>query len=234
MIEIKNISYKYEDKPILKDIRLDIREGEFIAIIGHNGSGKTTLIKHLNGLLIPTKGRVTVDDLDTKTNSWEIKQKVGIVFQNPDDQLINSIAEEDIAFGLENLGVPSVVIQQKVKDILNKVNISHLAKENVNNLSFGQKQLVALAGVLVMKPKYIIFDEPTTMLDPKNKANIMKMMDGLNKEGITIILVTNNLNDIEKCVKKVIILKRGKIIFNDKKEKLTRETGLVLLKSVLF
>jgi len=223
MIEIKNISYKYEDKPILKDIRLDIREGEFIAIIGHNGSGKTTLIKHLNGLLIPTKGRVTVDDLDTKTNSWEIKQKVGIVFQNPDDQLINSIAEEDIAFGLENLGVPSVVIQQKVKDILNKVNISHLAKENVNNLSFGQKQLVALAGVLVMKPKYIIFDEPTTMLDPKNKANIMKMMDGLNKEGITIILVTNNLNDIEKCVKKVIILKRGKIIFNDKKEKLTRE-----------
>ena len=103
------------------------------------------------------------------------------------------------------------------------MNISHLAKENVNNLSFGQKQLVALAGVLVMKPKYIIFDEPTTMLDPKNKANIMKMMDGLNKEGITIILVTNNLNDIEKCVKKVIILKRGKIIFNDKKEKLTRE-----------
>src|SRR3989338_9330322 len=132
MIEIKNISYKYEDKPILKDIRLDIREGEFIAIIGHNGSGKTTLIKHLNGLLIPTKGRVTVDDLDTKTNSWEIKQKVGIVFQNPDDQLINSIAEEDIAFGLENLGVPSVEIRARVKDILNKLNISHLAKENVN------------------------------------------------------------------------------------------------------
>jgi energy-coupling factor transport system ATP-binding protein len=222
MIEIKNISYKYEDKPILKGISLNINEKEFIAVIGHNGSGKTTLIKHLNALLLPDKGDVLIDNINTKKDSWEIRQKIGIVFQNPEDQLINSIVEEDVAFGLENLGLPSNEIQKKVKDILDKLNISFLAKENVNNLSFGQKQLVALAGVLVMKPKYIIFDEPTTVLDPKNKPNIMRIMNELNKEGITIILVTNNLSDIKKYVKRLIVLKKGKLIFNNKKEKLNK------------
>jgi len=223
MIEIKNISYKYEDKLILKNISLQIKEGEFIAIIGHNGSGKTTLIKHINGLLMPLKGEVIVDNLSTKNNEWEIKQKIGIVFQNPEDQLINSIVEEDVAFGLENLGLPPDDIQKKVINILDDLNISHLAKENVNNLSFGQKQLVALAGVVVMKPKYIIFDEPATMLDPKNKLNIMKIMNRLNKEGAAIILVTNNLADIRKYVRKVIILRNGEIMFNDKKEKLNKK-----------
>ncbi|MDP7180619.1 MAG: ATP-binding cassette domain-containing protein [Candidatus Woesearchaeota archaeon] len=223
MIQISNISYKYEDALILKDINLNIKEKDFLAIIGHNGSGKTTLIKHINGLLTPLKGTVTVDNLNTKNNDWEIKQKVGIVFQNPEDQLISSIVEEDIAFGLENLNIPSNEIQDKVKNILKKLNIEHLAKKNVNNLSFGQKQLVALAGVLVMRPKYIIFDEPTTVLDPKNKSNILKTMDELNKEGITIILITNNLADIEKYVKDIVLLKKGEIIFNNKKEKLTKD-----------
>src|SRR3989338_5370711 len=201
MIEIKDVSYKYEGNLVLKDISIKIDEGDFASIIGHNGSGKTTLIKQLNGLLLPTKGEVIVDGLNTRENSLEIRQKVGIVFQNPEDQLINSIVEEDVAFGLENLGMPSTEIQKKVKGILQKLNISHLAKENVNNLSFGQKQLTALAGVLVMEPKYIIFDEPTTMLDPKNKLNIMGIMRELNKEGITIILVTNNLTDIKRDVR---------------------------------
>ena len=223
MIQISNISYKYEDTLILKDISLNIKEKDFLAIIGHNGSGKTTLIKHINGLLTPLKGNVTIDNLNTKNNDWEIKQKVGIVFQNPEDQLISSIVEEDIAFGLENLNVPTAEIQNKVKDILKKLNIEHLAKKNVNNLSFGQKQLVALAGVLVMKPKYIIFDEPTTVLDPKNKSNILKTMDELNKEGITIILITNNLADIQNYVKDIALLKEGEIIFNNKKEKITKD-----------
>lgn len=222
MIKINNISYRYEDKSVLKDVSLKIKEGDFIAILGHNGSGKTTLIKHLNALLLPDKGDISVDGINTKKNSWEIRQKVGIVFQNPEDQLINSIVEEDIAFGLENLGLKPEDIQKKVKNILNKLNIYHLAKENVNNLSFGQKQLVALAGVLVMKPKYIVFDEPTTVLDPKNKLNIIKIMAALNKEGTTIILVTNNLDDIKKYVEKVIVLKNGKLIFNDKKERLNK------------
>ena len=222
MIELSDVGYKYEDKPVLAGVSLQIKEGSFIAIIGHNGSGKTTLIKHLNGLLLPSQGKVMVDGLNTKENEWEIKQKVGIVFQNPEDQIINSIAEEDIAFGLENLGIPSIEIRARVKDILNKLNISHLAKENVNNLSFGQKQLVALAGVLVMKPKYIIFDEPTTMLDPRNKSNILKIMSALNKGGTTIILVTNNLDDIKKYVKRVILLKQGRIIFDNKREKISK------------
>ena len=223
MIQIKNISYKYGDKPALRGVSLKIKEGDFIAVLGHNGSGKTTLIKHLNALLLPDKGDVSIDDINTKKDSWEIRQKVGIVFQNPEDQLINSIVEEDVAFGLENLGLKSEDIQKKIIEILDKLNISHLAKENVNNLSFGQKQLVALAGVLVMKPKYIVFDEPTTALDPKNKLNIMKIMSALNKEGITIILVTNNLNDIKKYVKTILILKEGKIIFNGKKKKLSKD-----------
>lgn len=222
MIKINNIDYRYEDKSVLKGVSLKIKEGDFIAILGHNGSGKTTLIKHLNALLLPDKGDISVDGINTKKDSWEIRQKVGIVFQNPEDQLINSIVEEDIAFGLENLGLKPEDIQKKVKNILNKLNIYHLAKENVNNLSFGQKQLVALAGVLVMKPKYIVFDEPTTVLDPKNKLNIIKIMAALNKEGTTIILVTNNLDDIKKYVKKVIVLKNGKLIFNDKKERLNK------------
>ena len=221
MIELSKVSYKYEDKPVLADISLQIKEGSFIAVIGHNGSGKTTLIKHLNGLLLPSAGEVVVDGLDTRENEWEIKQKVGLVFQNPEDQLVNSIVEEDIAFGLENLGIKSITIQKEVKKILDKLNISHLAKENVNNLSFGQKQLVALAGVLVMKPKYVVFDEPTTMLDPRNKLNIMRIIDSLNKEGKTIILVTNNLDDIKNCVKEIVLLKDGRFIFNGKKERLS-------------
>jgi energy-coupling factor transporter ATP-binding protein EcfA2 len=222
MIQIQNISYKYDNKPILDNLSFKINKGDFLAILGHNGSGKTTLIKHLNGLLIPLKGDVTVNNLNTKDYDFEIKQKVGIVFQNPEDQLINSIVEEDIAFGLENLGIPSAEIQKRVKNILIELNIPHLAKRNVNDLSFGQKQLVALAGVLVMNPEHLVFDEPTTMLDPRNKSNIMGIMNKLNKKGTTIILVTNNLDDIKKHVKNIIILKNGKILFNNKKEKLSK------------
>ena len=223
MIEIKDISYKYENEFVLRNISLKIKEGDFLAIIGHNGSGKTTLIKHFNGLLTPSKGDVVVDGLNTKKDDWEIRQKIGIVFQNPEDQLINSIVEEDVAFGLENLGVLPGEIEKRVKGILEKLSISHLAKRNVNDLSFGQKQLVALAGVLAMNPKYIIFDEPTTMLDPKNKLNIMDIMNKLNKKGATIILITNNLDDIKKNVKSVVLLKEGRIIFNGVVKDLNKE-----------
>ena len=223
MIEIKDISYKYENEFVLRNISLKIKEGDFLAIIGHNGSGKTTLIKHFNGLLTPSKGDVVVDGLNTKKDDWEIRQKIGIVFQNPEDQLINSIVEEDVAFGLENLGVLPGEIEKRVKGILEKLSISHLAKRNVNDLSFGQKQLVALAGVLAMNPKYNIFDEPTTMLDPKNKLNIMDIMNKLNKKGATIILITNNLDDIKKNVKSVVLLKEGRIIFNGVVKDLNKE-----------
>lgn len=231
MIKITNLSYKYNDSYTLKSISLKIAEGDYIAIIGANGSGKTTLIKHFNSLLLPAKGDVLVDDINTKKDSWEIRKKVGMVFQNSEDQLVTSIVEEDIAFGLENLGIPSNEIVIRVKDALKKLGIEYLAKENVNMLSFGQKQLVALAGVIVMKPKYIVFDEPTTMLDPKNKKTILGVINDLNKkEKITILLVTNVLEDL-KNADKVVVLKKGEIIFNGKRAKLNKN---ILKKADLY
>ncbi len=231
MIKITHLSYKYDGNYTLKNISLKINEGDHIAVIGANGSGKTTLIKHLNSLLLPAKGDVLVDDINTKKDSWEIRKKVGMVFQNSEDQLVTSIVEEDIAFGLENLGIPSGEIGIRVKDALKKLGIEYLAKENVNMLSFGQKQLVALAGVIVMKPKYIVFDEPTTMLDPKNKKTILGVINDLNKkEKITIILVTNVLEDL-KNADKVVVLKKGEIIFNGKRAKLNKN---ILKKADLY
>ena len=221
MIKIQEVYYESEGKSILKDISLEIKQGEFLAIVGPNGSGKTTLIKHLNGILSPTKGKVEVDGLDSCERARDIMKKVGIVFQNPDDQIINSIVEEDVAFGLENMKVSTGKIQEKVDGMLSKIGISELAKENVNNLSFGQKQLVALAGILVMEPKHIVFDEPFSWLDPKNKGRIKKIMESLNKAGTTIIMVTNNLTDISSD--RVVLLHKGRKAFDGEKSSLTKD-----------
>ncbi len=223
MIELKNISFKYEDELVLKDISMKIKEGGFTAIIGANGCGKTTLAKHLNGLLVPASGDVIIDGYNTKKNGFEARKKVGFVFQNFEDQLVCSIAEEDVAFGLENLGIEPGEIKKIIIKTLRKLEIEGLAKKNVNVLSFGQKQLVALAGVLAMEPKYIVFDEPTTMLDARNKKNIMQVMNDLNKKGkVGIVLVTNILEDIEYA-DEVVLLKEGRIIFNGEKSKLSRK-----------
>ena len=225
MIEIKNLYFGYEGNTILKDISLTIKEAEFVAIIGANGTGKTTLIRHLNALLEPTAGEVVVDGLDTRQHPTTVREKVGMLFQNPEDQLIHSIVEEDVAFGLENQGVPPAEIQGRVKDVMERLNIKHLAKRNVNELSFGQKQLTALAGVLVMRPKYIVFDEPATMLDPKNRKAIMEQIAELNrKEKITILLVTNNLGDIKENVQRVILLNEGRIFFDGPPKQLSEDT----------
>ena len=222
MIETKNLFFRYDEQNVLKNLNIRIKEGTFTTIIGANGSGKTTLAKHLNALLLPTKGSVIVDDIDTKKNQVDVRKKVGYVFQNPEDQLINSIVEEDIAFGLENLGVETKDMKIKVKNIMEELGIENLAKKNVNILSFGQKQLAALAGVLVMSPKYIVFDEPTTMLDSRNKKNIMHIIKSLNKKNkIGIILVTNVIRDI-KDSSRIIVLSKGKIIFDDKRKKLDK------------
>ena len=224
MIKAKNVYFKYEEEFVLRNISLEIKEGSFYAIIGANGSGKTTLAKHFNGLVVPDKGNVIVEGVDTKKDSLTSRKKVGFVFQNFEDQLVYSVAEEDIGFGLENLGYGYDKVKEITNEILNKLNIQHLAKLNVNSLSQGQKQMVALAGILAMKPKCIVFDEPTTNLDEKNKRNILDMMKELNKKDkITIILVTNALNEI-KYADNVIVIKNGGIIFNDKKSKLSRKT----------
>lgn len=222
MISIKNLDFKYEDELILKKINLMLKDGCYTAIIGANGSGKTTLAKHLNASLLPTKGSVIVDDIDTKKDQFNARKKVGFVFQNPEDQLVYSIVEEDIAFGLENLGMETKEMKTKVNGIIKELNIEYLAKKNVNMLSAGQKQLTALAGILVMSPKYIVFDEPTTLLDNKNKKNIMEVINKLNKKNkIGIILVTNLLSDI-KYAENVVVMGNGKIIFDDKKSKLNK------------
>lgn len=223
MIKIKNLYFKYEDKFILKNVNLEIKEGSFTAIIGANGSGKTTLAKHFNALLLPTKGNVLIDSIDTKKDEFNARKKVGFVFQSFEDQIIHSIVEEDVAFGLENLELKNNEIISIVDEILRKLKIKSLAKNNVNALSLGQKQLVALAGVLAMKPKYIVFDEPTTMLDVKNKKNIMGIIKELNKnDKITIILITNIIEDLEYA-ENVIVLKNGAVLFNDKKSKLNKK-----------
>jgi len=230
MIKIKNLDFKYEDELILKGINLDIEEASYTSIIGANGSGKTTLAKHLNALLLPTRGSVTVDNIDTKKDQFNVRKKVGFVFQNPEDQLVYSIVEEDLAFGLENLGIETKEMKNEVNRVIKDLNIGYLAKKNVNMISAGQKQLTALAGILVMNPKYIVFDEPTTLLDNKNKANIMGIIKKLNKKDkIGIILVTNLLSDI-KYAENVVVMGKGKIIFSGKRSglnnKILKKAGL--------
>jgi energy-coupling factor transport system ATP-binding protein len=223
MIQVKNLSFKYEEHFVLTDINLEINEGSFTAIIGANGSGKSTLVKHFNALLLPSKGTVSVEGIETKENQFDIRKKVGFVFQDFDSQIIYPIVQEDIAFGLENLGMPIADIKKIVNETLDRLNIKKLAKLNVNTLSPGQKQLVALAGVLAMRPKYIIFDEPTTMLDGVNKKNILSIVKELNeKDKLTIIMVTNVLDDL-RYAHNVVVLKEGRIIFNDKKELLDKK-----------
>ncbi|MBI1935207.1 ATP-binding cassette domain-containing protein [Candidatus Woesearchaeota archaeon] len=223
MIQAKNVYFKYEDELILKNISLEIYEGSFTAIIGANGSGKTTLAKHFNAILLPAKGDVLVDGISTRKDELNARKNIGFVFQNFEDQIVYSTIEEDVAFGLENLGLEQDKIKRRAADTLKRLSISHLAKRNVNTLSLGQKQLAALSGVLAMKPRCIVFDEPTTMLDSRNKKSIMGIIKELNKKDkITVILVTNVLDDL-KYVNNVVVLKEGRTIFNDKKSKLNNK-----------
>ena len=231
MIEAKNLWFKYEEDFILKDVNLEIKENSFTAIIGANGSGKTTLAKHFNALLTPTKGNIIVDGIDTKKDGFNARKKVGFVFQNFEDQIIHSIVEEDVAFGLENLGLSGRQAGKIVGETLSKLRIKHIAKNNVNMLSMGQKQLVALAGVLAMKPKYIAFDEPTTNLDVKNRGNILNVIKDLNKkEKITAILITNILDDMGYA-ENAVVLKNGQVIFNGVKSGLSKK---ILKKAGLY
>ena len=182
----------------INDVSLDVRPGQFIAILGHNGSGKSTLAKHLNALLFPTEGTVRVDGLDTKDESliWDIRQTAGMVFQNPDNQIIGQVVEEDVGFGPENMGVPTEKIWQRVEESLKTVGMYKYRKKSPNRLSGGQKQRVAIAGVMAMHPKCIVMDEPTAMLDPSGRADVIKAAIKLNREdGITIILITHYMEE---------------------------------------
>ena len=216
MIEVNHLSHIYIDENgndvrALDDVSLSIHRGEFVAIIGTNGSGKSTLAKHFNVLLQPTEGHITVCGVDTLDNEhiWNIRQHVGMVFQNPDNQIVAAVVEEDVAFGPENLGVPSIEIRKRVDEALAAVNMTEYAEHGPHLLSGGQKQRIAIAGVLAMKPECIVLDEPTAMLDPKGRLEVLKTIHKLNKEeGITIVLITHFMEEAVTA-DRVIVMKNG-------------------------
>ena len=194
-------------------VDLDIEEGKFIAILGHNGSGKSTLAKHINGLLVPTEGTLWVDHMNTASDAdiWNIRQKAGMVFQNPDNQIIGTVVEEDVGFGPENMGIPTEEIWQRVEESLRAVGMYEYRKYSPNKLSGGQKQRVSIAGVLAMHPKCIVLDEPTAMLDPSGRKEVIRAVRGLNQvEGVTLILITHYMEEIIHA-DKVFVMDEGKI-----------------------
>lgn len=203
LFDIRHVSHTFETEEgktfdALKDVTAQIKKGEFTAIIGTNGSGKSTLARHLNALLLPTEGELIVEGMRTSDAGrvWDIRQKVGMVFQNPDNQLVAAVVEEDVAFGPENLGVPPEEIRERVDLALEKVGMTSYHKQAPSMLSGGQKQRVAIAGVLAMKPDCIVLDEPTAMLDPKGRKEVMDTIHELNKkEGITIVLITHFMEE---------------------------------------
>ena len=223
MIEVKDLVYEYkrndgESTKALKGINLDIDKGEFVVILGHNGSGKSTLAKHLNAILLPSKGKVLIDGLDTSDsdNLWNIRQRAGMVFQNPDNQLIATIVEDDVAFGPENLGIPSKEIRKRVDWALKMVGMEGYARHAPHLLSGGQKQRIAIAGVIAMKPKCIILDEPTAMLDPSGRKEVMETVKKLNKEeGITIVHITHYMDEAVDA-DRIVVMEAGKIVLQGK------------------
>ncbi len=223
IIKTKNVVYEYirrdEDGNVegitkaVDDVTLDIKQGDFVAILGHNGSGKSTLAKHMNAILNPTEGTIWVDGKDTNDEAevWNIRQTAGMVFQNPDNQIIGQVVEEDVGFGPENMGVPTKEIWERVEESLRAVGMYEFRKYSPNKLSGGQKQRISIAGVLAMHPKCIVLDEPTAMLDPNGRKEVIRAVRGLNEvEGVTVILITHYMEEIVHA-DKVFVMDRGRI-----------------------
>jgi energy-coupling factor transport system ATP-binding protein len=219
MIRCNDLTYSYTNNEgmnmgfAIDGVELEVKQGEFLVVLGHNGSGKSTLAKHMNALLLPSGGKVYVDGLDTSdlSNMWEIRSRAGMVFQNPDNQLVATIVEEDVAFGPENLGVPSEEIRRRVDESLTAVGMSEYRRHAPHLLSGGQKQRVAIAGILAMRPKCIVLDEPTAMLDPSGRKEVISTIINLNKTmGITIILITHYMEEAVEA-DRIVVMDMGKI-----------------------
>ena len=225
IIKIQNLSFDYtrgtdrETVRAVNDISLEIEKGSFTAVIGRNGSGKSTLAKNINALLVPSQGLVFVDGYNTKDESaiWEIRQRAGMVFQNPDNQLVSAIVEDDVAFGPENLGIATEEIKKRVCDSLASVSMTDERKKAPHLLSGGQKQRIAIAGVVAMRPKIIIFDEPTAMLDPEGRDDVKKIIRKLHDEGITVILITHFMEETVDT-DRIVIMDRGQVALDGKPE----------------
>ena len=219
IIDQLSFSYQREEeekkKKAVDQVSLSFRKGSFTAILGKNGSGKSTLAKQLNGLLLPTEGVVYVGGFDTREEEhvWDVRQTAGMVFQNPDNQLVSAIVEDDVAFGPENLGIDPEEIRRRVDKSLEAVNMGKFRKKPPHLLSGGQKQRIAIAGVVAMKPQCIIFDEPTAMLDPKGRQEIMSIIRELHEEGITVILITHFMEEAAEA-ERVIVMNEGKVLLD--------------------
>ncbi|SDL18876.1 energy-coupling factor transporter ATPase [Natronincola ferrireducens] len=218
IIEVEEVTFQYknneEEFNALKKVNLQVEEGEFLVIIGHNGSGKSTLAKHINALLLPTEGDIKIQGMNTKEEEylWNIRQTAGMVFQNPDNQIVATIVEEDVAFGPENLGIPSQEIRRRVDEALKIVDMTEYSHKGPHLLSGGQKQRIAIAGVIAMRPKCIIFDEPTAMLDPSGRREVINTIKKLNKEeNITIIHITHFMEEAVNA-DRVIVMEDGEIV----------------------
>lgn len=225
IITAQNVQFHYQSefednapiKEVLKGVSLDIKKGEFIAVLGHNGSGKSTIAKHFNAILLPCGGSVYVDGIDTKDESrlFDIRQRVGMVFQNPDNQIVATIVEEDVAFALENLGVEPNEMRRRVDDALKAVGMYEYREHAPHQLSGGQKQRVAIAGIIAMRPECIVLDEPTAMLDPRGRREVLETIRELNKEhGVTIVLITHYMDEAAKS-DRIVVMDEGKIILDD-------------------
>ena len=215
IITVKDVTFTYEEatEPALSGVSLDVREGEFLAVLGHNGSGKSTLAKLLNALYIPTEGTVTVCGHDTADDDhlWDIRQQAGMIFQNPDNQIVATVVREDVAFGLENLAVPHAEMVQRIDEALAAVRMSDFAASAPHMLSGGQKQRVAIAGILAMQPRVIIADEATAMLDPSGRKEVLSTIRRLNREkGITVVWITHYMEEAAQA-DRVIVMNRGQV-----------------------
>lgn len=236
IIETESLRFAYaaedednEPAEVLRGIDLKIKSGEFVAVLGHNGSGKSTFAKHINGILLPSSGKVYVDGIDTSDDKrlFELRQCAGMVFQNPDNQIVSSIVEEDVAFGLENLGVPYEEMRVRVDDALKAVNMYDYRMHSPSQLSGGQKQRVAIAGIIAMRPKCIILDEPTAMLDPQGRKEVMSTIKRMNSEyGITIALITHYMDEAAQCGR-VVVMDKGRIVLDDKPHKVFSQVELL-------
>ena len=219
IIEIKDVHFSYTTAegvaPVVLDgVTLDIAEGSFVAVLGHNGSGKSTLAKHMNAILLPSGGTVYVDGIDTTDEErlLEIRRTVGMVFQNPDNQIVANVVEEDVAFAPENLGVPPEEIRQRVDDALKAVGMYEFREHAPHLLSGGQKQRIAIAGVIAMQPRCIVLDEPTAMLDPIGRADVLRTIKTLNRErGVTVVLITHHMDEAAQA-DRLVVMAKGKVI----------------------
>lgn len=234
-IEVKDVVYRYSKEqgddnlcPAIDHVSIEIKRGEYISIAGSNGSGKSTLARCLNGLLLPTEGEILVDGMDTNDDDliWDIRKKIGMVFQNPDNQIVSSMVEDEVAFGPENIGIENPELRKRVDNALKSVGMYEYRNREAHKLSGGQKQRIAIAGAVAMRPDCIVFDEPTAMLDPKGRNQVMKVIRELNDQGITIILITHFMEEVAEA-DRVLVMKSGKLLADSVPEDVFADTDLI-------